>query len=165
MIGSEKAAGEFIEKIAKASGPRTDKDYAVLLERKRKESPFAERLEPWDPTYYIERVRAEQYSFSAQEVRPYFQFEKVRDGIFSITGELFGVRFKRVAGAPVWHESVETYDVFDDGDRLGRVYPHLHPPPGKVNHPAAVPLLAGIRGVPVPQAALLCDVPHPRTTH
>ena len=164
MIGSEKAAGEFIEKISKASGNRTKKDYAVLLERKRKESPFAERLEPWDPTYYIERVRAEQYDFSAQEVRPYFQFEKVRDGIFSITGELFGVRFKRVAGAPVWHESVETYDVFDDGDRLGRFYLDLHPRPGKFNHAAAFPLVVGMRGIQLPQAALVCNFPDPRTT-
>ena len=164
MIGSEKAAGEFIEKISKASGNRTKKDYAVLLERKRRESPFAERLEPWDPTYYIERVRTEQYDFSAQEVRPYFQFEKVRDGIFSITGELFGVRFKRVAGAPVWHESVETYDVFDDGDRLGRFYLDLHPRPGKFNHAAAFPLVVGMRGIQLPQAALVCNFPDPRTT-
>ena len=164
MIGSEKAAREFIEKISKESGDRTKKDYAVLLERKRKESPFAERLEPWDPTYYIERVRAEQYSFSAQEVRPYFQFEKVRDGIFSITGELFGVRFKRVAGAPVWHESVETYDVFDDGDRLGRFYLDLHPRPGKFNHAAAFPLVVGMKGIQLPQAALVCNFPDPRTT-
>jgi thimet oligopeptidase len=164
MIGSEKAAGEFIEKIAKASGPRTDKDYAVLLDRKRKESPFAEGLEPWDPTYYIERVRAEQYSFSAQEVRPYFQFEKVRDGIFGITAELFGVRFKRVAGVPVWHESVEAYDVFDHGERIGRFYLDLHPRPGKFNHAAAFPLVVGLKGVQLPQAALVCNFPDPRTT-
>ena len=164
MIGSEKAAGEFIEKIAKASGPRTDKDYAVLLERKRKESPFAERLEPWDPTYYIERVRAEQFDFSAQEVRPYFQFERVRDGIFGITAELFGVRFKRVAGAPVWHESVETYDVFDHRERIGRFYLDLHPRPGKFNHAAAFPVVVGLRGIQLPQAALVCNFPDPRTT-
>jgi len=164
MIGSEKAAAAFIEKISKASGRRTDKDYKVLLERKRKESPFAERLEPWDPSYYIERVRTEQYSFSAQEVRPYFRFEKVRDGIFSISSDLFGVRFTRVAGVPAWHESVETYDVYDGGRRLGRFYLDLHPRPGKFNHAAAFPLVVGLRGVQLPQAALVCNFPDPRTT-
>jgi len=164
MIGSEKAAAEFIEKIAKASRRRTDRDTRVLLERKRKESPFAEKLEPWDPSYYIERVRTEQYGFSAQEVRPYFQFEKVRDGIFSVSSKLFGVRFKRVAGVPVWHESVETYDVYDDGQCLGRFYLDLHPRAGKFNHAAAFPLVVGLRGVQLPQAALVCNFPDPRTT-
>ncbi|TLZ63229.1 MAG: Zn-dependent oligopeptidase [Methanobacteriota archaeon] len=163
MIGSAKAAADFVGKIEKASGPRTDKDYKVLVERKRKESPFAEALDSWDPSYLIERVRAEQYSFSSQEVRPFFQFEKVRDGIFAITGKLFGVRYARVT-SPTWHESVEAYDVFDDGSRLGRFYLDLHPRPGKFNHAAAFPLIVGLRGTQLPQAALVCNFPDPRTT-
>ena len=163
MIGSAKAASDFVEKIGKASGPRTSKDYGVLLERKREESRNAERLDSWDPSYLIERVRAEQYSFSSQEVRPYFQFERVRDGIFAITGKLFGVRYKRAA-SPAWHESVEVYDVFDDGRRLGRFYLDLHPRPGKFNHAAAFPLVVGLDGTQLPQAALVCNFPDPRTT-
>ena len=164
MIGSETAAGEFVEKISKASGPRTKRDYQVLLEQKRKQSPFAERLEPWDPSFYIERVRAEKYQFSSQEARPYFQFERVRDGIFGITGRLFGVHYRRVRGAPAWHESVEVYDAYDDGTRLGRFYLDLHPRPGKFNHAAAFPLVVGLRGVQLPQAALVCNFLDPKTT-
>ena len=78
----------------------------------------------------------------------------MRDGIFSISSDLFGVRFKRVAGAPVWHESVETYDVYDDGQRLGRFYLDLHPRPGKFNHAAAFPLVVGLRGVQRPRLQL-----------
>jgi thimet oligopeptidase len=163
MIGSAKAAAEFVEKISKATESRTSKDYGVLVERKRKDAPGATRLDPWDPQYYMERVRAEQFQFDSQEVRPYFQFERVRDGLFAITTKLFGVRYRRVP-SPAWHESVETYDVFDGANRIGRFYLDLHPRDGKFGHAAAFPVAIGLRGVQLPQAALLCNFPDPRKT-
>jgi len=164
MIGTAKAAGEFVEKVARATGTRTARDYAQLVERKRKDIPAAARLDPWDPNYYIERIRAERYRFDSQEVRPYFQFEKVRDGLFDVTGRLFGLRYRRVARAAVWHESVEVYDVYEGRTRLGRFYLDLHPREGKFTHAAAFALVVGLRGVQLPQAALLCNFPDPRAT-
>jgi len=164
MIGSAKAASDFVEKVARAAGDRTTKDYAILVERKRKDTPEATRLDSWDANYYMERVRAEQHHFDSQEVRPYLQFEKVRDGLFDITGRLFGLRYRRVAGVPVWHASVEVYDVYEDGERLGRFYLDLHPREGKFSHAAMFPLVIGLRGVQRPQAALLCNFPDPRTS-
>ncbi len=163
MIGSETAAADFVEKISKAAEARTARDYEILVERKKKDAPDAVRLDPWDPQYYMERVRAEQYEFDSQEVRPYFRFESVRDGLFAITSRLFGVRYRRVA-SPAWHESVETYDVFDGATRIGRFYLDLHPREGKFGHAAAFGVILGLRGVQLPQAALLCNFPDPRKT-
>jgi thimet oligopeptidase len=164
MIGSAKAASEFVERVARAAGGRTQKDYSLLVERKRKDSPGASSLDPWDANYYMERVRAERYEFDSQEVRPYLQFENVRHGLFDITGRLFGLRYRRVAGVPVWHESVEVYDVYEDGRRLGRFYLDLHPREGKFSHAAMFPLVVGLDGVQLPQAALLCNFPDPKTS-
>lgn len=164
MIGSAKAAAEFIEKVARTAGPRTKRDYAQLVERKQKDVPAAMGLDPWDANYYIERRRAEQYRFDSQEIRPYFQFEKVRDGLFDVSGRLFGLRYRRVTRVPVWHESVEVYDVYEGRTRLGRFYLDLHPREGKFSHAASFFLVVGIRGVQLPQAALLCNFPDPRTS-
>ena len=164
MIRSAKAAAEFVEKVARAVGDRKDKDYALLVERKRQDVPAATELDPWDANYYMERVRAEQERFDSQEIRPYLQFEKVRDGLFEITGRLFGLRYRRVAGVAVWHESVEVYDVYEDGRRLGRFYLDLHPRHGKFSHAAEFPLVLGLKGVQLPQAALLCNFPDPKTS-
>ncbi len=164
MIRSAKAAAEFIEKIGRTASERTSRDYALLVERKRKDVPEATGLEPWDANYYIERVRAEQYHFDSQEVRPYLQFEKVRDGLFDITGRLLGLRYRRVRGVPVWHESVEVYDVYENDRRLGRFYLDLHPREGKFSHAAMFPVSLGLRGTQLPQAALLCNFPDPRTS-
>jgi thimet oligopeptidase len=164
MIGSAKAAAEFVEKVARASAARTKRDYAQLVERKRKDVPAAAGLDPWDATYYIERVRADRYRFDSQEVRPYFRFERVREGLFDISGRLFGLRYKRVTGVPVWHESVDVYDVYEGRTRLGRFYLDLHPREGKYSHAAAFPLVLGLRGIQLPQAALVCNFPDPRTS-
>ncbi len=161
MIGSAKAAAEFVEKIHRASAGRTDRDYAILVERKRKDDPTAAALDAWDANYYLERVRAEQYRFDSQEVRPYLEFGRVRDGIFEITSKLFGVRYRRVRGAKAWHASVEVYDVIQDGRRLGRFYLDLHPRDGKFSHAAMFPILVGLKGKQLPQAALLCNFPDP----
>ncbi len=162
MIRSAKAAAKFVEKILRASEGRTERDYQILVERKRKDAPSATGLDPWDPNYYLERVRAEQYRFDSQEVRPYLEFEKVREGIFEITSTLFGVRYRRVRNAKAWHESVEVYDVYEGRTRLGRFCLDLHPRGGKFSHAAMFPIVVGLRGIQLPQAALLCNFPDPR---
>ena len=163
MVGSARAAEAFIERISKAARHRLHGDYKVLLGRKREDAPGAEGLDPWDVNYYMERVRAEQYAFDSQEVRPYLQFENVRDGLFEVTGRLFGLTYRRVRGAPVWHSAVEVYDVYEEGRRRGRFYLDLHPRDGKYSHAAEFPIVIGLAGVQLPQAALVCNFPDPRT--
>ncbi len=164
MIHSADAAAEFVEKVSMAARERTAQDYGLLVERKREDMPGAVGLEPWDATYYTERVRAEQQRFDSQEIRPYLQFEKVRDGLFAITGRLFGLRYRRVRGVPVWHPSVEVYDVYEGRRRLGRFYLDLHPREGKYGHAAEFPLVIGLRSIQLPQAALLCNFPDPSSS-
>ena len=161
MVGSAKGIAEFLAKVRVASEERAKEDVALLVKRKRKDVPGAKGLNAWDTNYYSELVRAEDFAFDAKLLRPYFAFEKVRDGLFELTGELFGVRYERVSDVPVWHPSVEVYDMFDGDRRLGRFYLDLHPRKDKYTHAAASILMTGIRGTQLPQAALMCNFPDP----
>ncbi|HEX9341795.1 MAG TPA: M3 family metallopeptidase [Thermoplasmata archaeon] len=161
MVRSAKAVAQFLGKVTTASAERAQEDYARLLERKRHDVPAAAALDAWDPNYYSEVVRAESFAFDAKLLRPYFAFPRVRDGLFALTGELFGVRYERVPGVPVWHASVEVYDVYDGARQLGRFYLDLHPRKDKYTHAAASGLVTGIRGTQLPQAALMCNFPDP----
>src|SRR6266545_3261420 len=161
MVRSSKAVADFLAKVTAASAARAQEDVARLLERKQHDVPGAAALDAWDPNYYSEVVRAEKFAFDAKLLRPYFAFTKVRDGLFALTGELFGVRYERVSGVPVWHASVEVYDVYDGSKRLGRFYLDLHPRKDKYTHAAAEGLVTGIRGAQLPQAALMCNFPNP----
>jgi len=160
MIGSAEAAAEFVEKISRAAEARMHRDHAQLLARKRKDVPAAERVEPWDSGYLQERVKAEQYGFDSQSVRPYFEYRRVKEGVLDVTGRLFGISYRRV-DAPVWHADVEGYDVIEDGRLLGRVYLDMHARDGKYKHYAQFTLASGQRDVRLPEGVLVCNFPRP----
>jgi thimet oligopeptidase len=161
MIGSERAAAEFIEKIAAAAEARMRRDHGQLLERKRRDVPGAERVEPWDSAWLQERVKAEQYDFDSQSVRPYFEYGRVKDGVLDVSGRIFGIAYRRVPHAPVWHPEVEAYDVTEGEELLGRIYLDMHPRDGKYKHYAQFTLSSGQAGVRLPEGVLVCNFPRP----
>jgi thimet oligopeptidase len=168
MIGSGKAASDFIERITAASGNRAAKEKQLLLDRKRRDIPGGKALDPWDVVFYIERVKAERYHFDAQKARPYFEARRVFQGVLDVSGKLFDISYRPVENAVVWHPDVRTYDViagpsFGDGagKSLGRVYLDLHPREGKYKHAAQFALISGQEGHRLPEGALLCNFPKP----
>ncbi|HET8542152.1 MAG TPA: M3 family metallopeptidase [Anaeromyxobacter sp.] len=161
MIGSAEAAAAFVEKIARAAEARMRRDHAQLLARKRAEAPGAERVEPWDSAYLQERVKAEQYGFDSQSVRPYFEYRRVKDGVLDVTARLFGITFREVEATPRWHPDVEVHDVYEGERLLGRIHLDMHPRDGKYKHYAQFTLASGQDGVRLPEGVLVCNFPRP----
>ncbi len=159
MVGSEQRASEFIEKIAGASLEKSKLDYKQLLSRKQKDIPAATEIHPWESGYYSELLRKSEYDFDAQSVRPYFQYNRVKDGILNVTSALFGVEFKKNSEIPVWHSSVECYEMFEEGILSGRFYLDMHPRENKYNHAAQFGICNGIINKQIPEAALICNFP------
>ncbi|MGZ5195985.1 MAG: M3 family metallopeptidase [Ramlibacter sp.] len=161
MIGNGKAAAVFIDKIADAAQARAKRDYADLLARKKKDDPAATEVKPWDSGYLNDRIKAEQYGVDAREVRPYFQYDNVKNAVLNTTAKLFGIRYERVKDAKVWHPDVETYDVYDGTRRIGRVYLDMFPRENKYKHYANFSVLRGKEGVALPEGALICNFHQP----
>ncbi len=158
MIGSDTAVATFLDRLAAVSKAREDKDLASLLERKKKDDPTATRVNYWEGSYYSELVKREQYKFDAQEVRPYFEYNRVKKGILGISARMFGVEFRQVKMA-LWHPSVETYDVFEGGKKIGRFHLDMHPRANKFSHAANFQMVTGIKGRQYPEACLVCNFP------
>lgn len=159
MIGSEKNASDFIEKIAAASKAKSEMDYKQLLARKQKDVPGAAEVNPWESGYYSELVRKSDYDFDAQTVRPYFPYDEVKAGVLGVTSRLFGVEFKKNTTVPVWDKSVECYEMFEGGKLAGRFYLDMHPRENKYNHAAQFGIRNGIAGKQIPESALICNFP------
>ncbi len=87
-----------------------------------------EPLEPWQIAYWAEKQRKAKYDFDDEALRPFFPMDKVLDGMFTLAEKVFGVRIAR-AEAPVWHEQVLFFDLFDtgSGEHLGSFYADWHP--------------------------------------
>ncbi len=79
-------------------------------------------IEPWDYRYYAEKVRKEKFDLDFNEVKPYLQLDKLRDGMMWAAGELYGFEFKPVNNVPVFHPDVEVYEVVRDGNHVGLWY-------------------------------------------
>jgi thimet oligopeptidase len=161
MIGTGARIGDFIRDLDKAVRPVAEKEFQMLLAEKRKSNPQAATIDLPEKSYYQEQVRRSNYNFDSQSVRPYFPYARVKQGILDTAATLFHVTFRREEQAPSWDPSVETWLVVDSGKVIGRFYLDMHPRPGKFSHAEMVPMLDGIRGKQLPEAALLCNFPRP----
>ncbi|MEP0713801.1 MAG: M3 family metallopeptidase [Algoriphagus sp.] len=93
-----------------------------------------EVLKKWDFAYYSELLKKEKYALDDELLRPYFQLEKVIDGVFQTAEKLFGITFTPSAAIPVYHKDVTAYEVKDrDGKYLSVFYADFFPRPGKRN--------------------------------
>jgi len=86
------------------------------------------KLEPHDWFYYTEKLRKEKYDLDESEVRPYFELENVRQGIFTVAEKLYGITFTQIEGIPVAHPEATVYEVKEaDGSHLGLFFMDMHP--------------------------------------
>ncbi|HEY4179611.1 MAG TPA: M3 family metallopeptidase [Kofleriaceae bacterium] len=79
-------------------------------------------IEAWDYRYYAEKVRKEKYDLDQNEVKPYLQADKLRDGMFWAANQLFGLTWKPIAGVPVYHPDVKVWEVTRGGQHVGLWY-------------------------------------------
>lgn len=90
------------------------------------------KLEPWDWWYYAEKLRKMKFALEDEEIKPYFEAENVRDGIFAVAKKLYGVNFKIRNDIPVYNKDVKTFEVTDaDGSFIGIFYTDYYARPGQ----------------------------------
>ena len=99
---------------------------------KKEREELGEALEPWDIGFYSHKLQMKKFNIDAEMLRPYFQLDKVIDGVFGLANRLYGITFKENKEIPVYHPDVKAYEVFDkDGSYLAVFYADFHPRKGK----------------------------------
>ncbi|MPY21711.1 M3 family metallopeptidase [Shewanella psychropiezotolerans] len=90
-------------------------------------------LQPWDWAFYAEKVRQQKYSLDENQIKPYFEFNRVlKDGLFYAMNRLYGIEIKPRTDLPVWQEDVMAFEVFNqDGSSIGIFYLDPYARPGK----------------------------------
>lgn len=89
-------------------------------------------LQAWDWNYYSKKLKQEKYSISDDDLRPYFELENVKKGVFGLAERLYGLKFKENKNIQVYHPEVTAYEVFDEkGKFLAVYYTDFHPREGK----------------------------------
>ena len=85
------------------------------------------KLEPCDWRYYTEKLRKEKYDINEEEISAYFSLENVRDGIFAISEQLYGITFYPNANLPKYNEDNEVFEVKRGDDVIAILYMDYYP--------------------------------------
>ncbi|MBA5630068.1 M3 family metallopeptidase [Moheibacter lacus] len=131
MAKSPEIVKEFLDDLLDHSKEFGLKDVA-MLQKFAAEKDGISTLERWDHTFYAEKVKQEKFAFSEDELKPYFQLDKVVNGAFQVAKKLFGIKFKTLENIDKYHEDVVIYEVLDENDQhLALFYTDFFPREGK----------------------------------
>ena len=90
------------------------------------------KLAPWDWWHYAEKLKKEKFNLDESELKPYFKLENVRDGMFYVANQLYGITFTRRTDLPIYHPDVEVFEVKNEtGAHIGLLYLDYFPRAGK----------------------------------
>jgi thimet oligopeptidase len=159
MVATKQNAADFIEKITAASQAGAQRDYDQLLAFRKRQDPSATTVDIWNYHHFLHEATIEKYGYDSQAVRPYFEYSRVLQGILDLTSHMYGITYKRVSTAQVWHPDVAVYDVFDGSKLLGRIYFDMFPRENKYKHYATFSLATGKEGFRLPEYVLVCNFP------
>src|ERR1043165_8548565 len=112
MAKTPERAMELMEAVWKPAVARVHEEVADMQALADKEGAKI-KIEPWDYRYYMEKVRKAKYDLDQNEIKPYLQLEKLREGIFWVAGELFNFEFTPVTNVPVAHSDIRVWEVTD----------------------------------------------------
>lgn len=125
----------FHDSIHKAILPIAMKDMDMLWDTK-KQDEVKGKLDPWDIGYYSRKAQEQRFALDPEEVRKYFQLEKVLGTMFATAEKLFGLKITTVS-LKTWHDDVRTFEVKKGKDSMGYISMDLHPRSGKYTHAMA----------------------------
>ncbi|HKG47122.1 MAG TPA: M3 family metallopeptidase [Pyrinomonadaceae bacterium] len=112
MAKTPEKAMELMEAVWKPAVARVHEEVADMQALADKEGAKI-KIEPWDYRYYMEKVRKAKYDLDQNEIKPYLQLEKLREGIFWVAGELFNFNFTPATNVPVAHPDIRVWEVTD----------------------------------------------------
>jgi thimet oligopeptidase len=166
MAGHPGRVTAFYDEIVPAVSKAADAEVRAmqeLLAGDGQEGPIG----AWDWRFYDFRQRREGFGVDSAAVTEYLALDEVIEGMFALTAEVFGLRYRKAEEAHAWHPSVELYEILDakTDEHLAWFYTDLFPREGKFNHAAAFPLVVGHRradgGYDRPVTAIVANMTPP----
>jgi oligopeptidase A len=130
MARSTDEVERFLTDLAIKAKPQAEQELAELCAFAAEQG--AGDLQPWDLTFWSERLREARFSISEEELRPWFPAERVISGMFGIVERVFGIQIRQREGVDTWHPDVRFYDVIhNNGDVTASFYLDMYARTGK----------------------------------
>jgi oligopeptidase A len=132
MADSESAVEALLEELRAAAYPVAKAELQALAECARRHgAPEADDLQPWDVSFWAEKLRQESFELDSEALRPYFPLPRVLEGLFGLCERLFGITIAAADDeAPLWHPDVRFFRILDNGQPLAGFYLDPYSRPG-----------------------------------
>ncbi|WP_347453554.1 M3 family metallopeptidase [Acinetobacter thermotolerans] len=128
MAPSVEAVDEFLRDLAEHAREPAQKEISELKAIAAEDG--ITELQPWDSSYYSEKLKMRQFNLSQEALKPYFPTPKVIQGLFSIVNRLYGIQVVE-REAPLWHPDAHYFELEDQGEVIGGFYFDLYARQGK----------------------------------
>ena len=127
MAENTATVNAFLQELLDETIDYARADYAMINDYAHAQG-FEGDVMPWDWSYYAEKYKNEKYALSDEQVKPYFELEKVKKGVFLLANKLYGLNFAKRDDIAVYHPDVTAYEVTDaKGDFVAVLYLDFFP--------------------------------------
>ena len=113
MAQSPEKVFDFLNELLEKATPYAQKEIEELKSLAKADG--IEDLQSYDHAFYAEKLRKQKFDLNDEELKPYFQLEKVQEAVFGLAGKLFGLEFKEIDDIQKYHEDVKTYEIVEVG--------------------------------------------------
>jgi Zn-dependent oligopeptidase len=168
MAKTGATATDFLQRLKTGLQPKFDAELEEFRQLKVKETGEADaKVNLWDWRYFANQLKKEKYNVDAEQLRAYFPYQPVLEGMFQIYQSIFGLKFEQIDPPYKWVGDLQLYSVSDakTGEPLGLFYLDMFPREGKYNHFAQFGIIDGkllVNGkYQRPVVALICNFPAP----
>ncbi|HCM22605.1 MAG TPA: peptidase M3 [Porphyromonadaceae bacterium] len=132
MAKNQRSVFTLLDQLAAAYGPVAKQEVSEVQAFAAETEGAAIDIQPWDWSFYADKLKHKRYDLNDERVRPYFELENVKKGVFGLATDLYGLTFVKNDAIAVYHPEVEAFDVMDEnGAFLAVLYTDFHPRDGK----------------------------------
>lgn len=131
MVKEPEQVLDFLSHLNKHIHTKAAEEYRTLCTFAKAQDGW-DALQPWDISYYSERLREQTFDFTEEALRPYFPASQVIQGLFAIVHKLFDIHIQVLHKTNTWHPDVTVYTISNaEGQEIARCYMDLYARKGK----------------------------------
>ena len=123
MAKSPEKVFEFLNELLEKATPYAQKEIEELKSLAKADG--IEDIQSYDHAFYAEKLRKQKFDLNDEELKPYFQLEKVQEAVFGLAGKLFGLEFKEIKDVQKYHQDVKTYEVLEVRSQKSEAFDEL----------------------------------------
>lgn len=129
MAQNPQAVYQLLDQLRDAYKPALEREMTELTEYATSlNGGTPTTINPWDYSYYSNKLKNQKYSFDEEALRPYFPLDSVVAGVFGLATRLYGLHFTQLKDVDVYNPDVKAYKVTDESGRyIGLLYTDFFP--------------------------------------